>query len=140
MKGLYTLFVFFILFLAGCKKEIDLPDPSLIRIFGEWRWISTLKEDTLLIIPATLGYEQTLEFQKNGVFKRYKNGKKEDRGRYQIKNELSFNGSEYFIIHFKNSTNSNLTNYPSRVFFITDDSLRLDENLINGDSHLFVRK
>jgi hypothetical protein len=139
MKGLYIYLIFFILSLTGCKKEIDLPDPSLKRIFGEWRWIYTQTVNDL-ITPQGAGYEQTMEFQKNGVFKRYKDGNKQDRGRYEIKYELSYNGNEYYIIHFRNSTNSDFTHFPSRVSFLTDDTLKLDEDLIDGDTHIFVRK
>jgi hypothetical protein len=139
MKERWILMVCFILLLAGCRKQIDLPDPSLENIFGEWQWILT-EETTATVTPATVGYNQSFEFKKNGVYKRYRDGSQKDRGRYEIKSEISINSGTYNIIHFKHSTYSDFTDAPSRVSFMGNDTLRLEEERIEGHTHLFVRK
>ena len=127
------------LFLTACKKEIDLPDPSLKNIFGKWEWVET-QEVNNLISPSTVGYHQSFEFQRNGVFRRYRGGNQKDRGRFEIKSEISILSGYYYIIHFKNATYSDFTDSPSRVSFVGTDTLKLGEERVDGSTHVFVRK
>jgi hypothetical protein len=127
------------LFLTGCKKEIDLPDPSLESIFGKWEWLETDEANGNIISPASLGCSQAFEFQRNGVFRRYRNGTQKDRGRFYIKQELSILNITAYIIHFNNATYSDFTDSPSRVSF-SGDTLKLAEERVNGSTHIFLRK
>jgi hypothetical protein len=126
-------------FLTGCKKEIDLPDSSLKSIFGKWEWLETDEANANIISPASAGYNQSFEFQKNGVFRRYRNGDQKDRGKYYINQELSILNVGAYIIHFKNATYSDFTDSPSRVS-IVGDTLKLAEERVDGSTHVFLRK
>lgn len=77
MKNALLLLLSLMIF-SSCRKEIIVPEDSFRDLFGEWRWIeSSGGLGGGGMTPASAGYNLTLEYTDDGVFRLFKDGKKE---------------------------------------------------------------
>ncbi|NTW33356.1 MAG: hypothetical protein HGB12_12165 [Bacteroidetes bacterium] len=79
-------------FVTTCRKDISVPNTDLEKLFGTWDWVQTCGGFAgQTTTPTTSGYSQTVEFNKNGIWKIYKDGKQIDK--------LKFTFIEVFSVH-----------------------------------------
>ncbi len=88
------------LFLITCKKDTPVPNQSLDKLFGTWTWVqSTGGIGGETTTPATEGYTKKVEFDKNGIYKWFKNSKQQDRMKFTLCEGSSIHttGTAYLI-------------------------------------------
>lgn len=64
---------FVLLLLFACKKKTDFPSKDLENIIGEWEWEEASGGFAgVTVTPASEGYTESLLFQQNGEFVKYR--------------------------------------------------------------------
>ncbi len=141
MKPIYLLFL---LVLFSCKKDMVLPESSLSTIFGKWNWVSSSGGFAgLVVTPKTVGFEKSLEFNKDGTFKLFENQEKVGRGTYRFaKRHSNFsNDSAFILIMAYHSLNNEPTNaMPMVVQFPLEKTLFLIEECSDCFSHVYKKE
>jgi hypothetical protein len=62
-----------ILLLVGCNKSTDFPNKALEKIIGEWEWEEASGGFAgITVTPASEGYTESLLFQNNGEYIKYR--------------------------------------------------------------------
>lgn len=91
------------LFLTACRKDISLPSQDLEKLFGTWNWVqSSGGFGGQTTSSATAGYSQTIEFNKNGIYKWYKDGKLQDKMKFTVTEGSSiYTTGTAFLIKYK---------------------------------------
>ncbi len=138
--SLYFVGLCILILLTNCRKDIDLPDPSLSKLFGSWEWLgSSGGFSGGSKTPASEGYNETLEFNSNGIYKSYRNGKKEDKWKIEIVADNDRPGN--FIIKYSGTGVFNRgIQRKQEVSFRGNDTLYLDDGCCDRYGHLYVRK
>ncbi len=86
MRSISVFTLLFILFLfSGCRKEIDVPNTEMDKLFGKWDWYETSGGmDGMTFTPYSQGYILRVEFTKKGIYKSYKNNAQNGRAKYDL--------------------------------------------------------
>src|SRR4051812_32598860 len=80
--------------LTTCRKDISLPDPELEKLFGNWSWVQSCGGFAgQTATPATVGCTRSLEFNKNGIYKCYVNGKQHEKLKFSLTEGVSIYNS-----------------------------------------------
>lgn len=131
-------------FLSACRKAISVPAPELEKLFGSWVWVRTTGGVFLDTTTAAAGYTKTVVFNRNGICKRYKNGKQTDKLKFSLsaKNDASDSSVTYFINYKNIELFDGFKTTPSSqfVYFLGQDSLVLLEDCDDGQNYLYVRE
>lgn len=120
-----------VLFLSSlaCKKT-KFPNTESKQIIGNWRYINKITGNST---PSMLD-NYDLEFTDRSKFKYYKNNKKASSTKYELVVRNSIYGTEFSNqIKFSNSDN-----YMS--FKISNDTLYLNDEILNGNKYIYFRK
>lgn len=141
MKSKILSIVLIIVLLISCKK-IDVPNPEMQNLFGEWEWIGSGGGEAFqLLTPESEGYDKVLKLTDNGIYKLYKNNLRIEKNRYKIKKNTSmvFRDLEYQITFQQSIINKK---NPSELIiqFRGNDTLILYEDGFDAMSHEYVRK
>lgn len=148
MKKHHKLFVLVLLavclLFSSCRKDISLPDPSLSKLFGNWEWVQTSGGFAgEIITPQSGGDTWSVEFNSNGIFKHYKNGKKVDKQKYTLSAGTSMltNATAWFI-NYENASILDKTgpHLPQTFRFGGQDSLFISDEAFDGYNYVYVRK
>ena len=144
MKLSFTLLpLCFILLARTCGKEIQLSNPELKKLLGRWEWIETSGGFAgKIITPVKAGYTDEIEFNKEGIFQEFKNGKLQDKKRFSITKEKSnLIGDSAYIIAFDSMDSSFVRAIQKQsVSFKGSDTLLLNEECFDCFSSLWIRK
>ncbi len=140
------LFILLILAIiaTNCRKEIIVPDPELENLFGNWEWIQTSGGiGGITFTPATEGYTIELEFNKNGIYKSFKDGKKTEKRKFYLTEGQSILSSEtaYIIEYDKTglfNCNTHIVN--QSVEFAGQDTLYLHDECWDCYGYIYVKK
>lgn len=132
-------------FLSACRKAISVPAPELEKLFGSWVWVRTTGGAFLdTITTADVSYTKTVVFNRNGICKRYKNGKQTDKLKFSLsaKNDASGSGVIYFISYKNVELFDAYKTTPVSQFvdFLGQDTLVLLEDCDDGQNYLYVRE
>ena len=132
------------LFTACKKKEISLPDPSLEKLFGRWEWVESggglAYHQTS---PSTTGCSITIEFERNGIYKEYKNGKHQNRMKFYLsKGSSIYSSVESNLIKYNDTgiLDKNNTPITESIQFAGQDTLYLNQECFDCFGHVYVRK
>ena len=86
-KAVLFLSILFFSFLSISYIEgISVPQPEFEHLFGKWKWIESsggFAGQTLS--PSTEHYEKRIEYLRKGIYKVYKNDKKESQTKFKFK-------------------------------------------------------
>ncbi len=148
MKTKKTFWTFtivtFSLFLTTCRKDISLPSPDLEKLFGSWEWVqSSGGFGGQTTTPISAGYSHTVEFNKNGIYKWYKDGKLQDKMKFTATEGSSiYTTGTAFLIKYKDTGLFDKNENPTtqRVTFGGQDTLFLSDECYDCYGHIYIRK
>jgi hypothetical protein len=90
--------------MTTCRKDISIPNQELDKLFCSWEWVETNAYGSFgpIANPASEGYSRTIEFDRNGIYRSYKDGKKDEKYKFTISEGTSnyIIGTAY-IINYK---------------------------------------
>jgi hypothetical protein len=133
----------FILLAQQCNQEITLPNPELKKIFGRWEWVESSGGFMgKVITPAKAGYTEEIEFLKDGIFLKFKNGNVIDKNKFSISEGKSiFKAESSYIISFSPVDSSGPSSMQKQsLSFAGNDTLFLSEECYDCFSHVYLRK
>lgn len=132
------------IFLTNCRKDISIPAPECEKLFGTWEWVESSGGISGNIrTPTSDGYTITREFNKNGIYKWYKNGKRQDKMEFSITESSSaFTTKPVFSISYKDIGLFDKKDAPppSLVEFIGQDTLFFRGDCPDCLSSVYIRK
>jgi len=122
----------------SCKKnDIDVPDPDLKALFDTWNLVQKsggFSGGTET--PATMGYQLSVKFDKDGHVYRYKDGAFESQDKFEFVYQDAAhvpNGTHYTLKYEQSPL--------SQWVYIHKDTLYLDDAFCNDCySYIYVRK
>ena len=77
MKITLIVICFTSLVLTSCKKDIIVPVSDFNNLFGTWNWVQSSGGFGGQVINSnTENYSMSVEYNENGVYKKFKDGKK----------------------------------------------------------------
>jgi hypothetical protein len=130
--------------LTTCRKDISLPNQDLEKLFGSWNWVQSSGGFAgQTTTPATVGYTKSLEFNKNGIYKSYKNEKQQEKFKFSLTEgtSISSTGTAYLIeykdlgfFHKKTTSMSQQS-----VWFGGQDTLFLNDEAFDGFFNVYTR-
>jgi hypothetical protein len=127
-----------------CRKDISVPSTDLDKLFGTWNWIQSSGGFAGQInSPATSGYSQTIEFNKNGIYKIYKDGKQKDKMKFTLTNGTSiYNTGTAYLIKYKDIGlfDKNDHSVTQSVKFGGQDTLFLNDECYDCYGHIYIRQ
>lgn len=131
-------------FLTTCKKNISLPSPELEKLFGSWEWVqSSGGFGGQTTTPTSSGDSQTVEFNKNGIYKWYKGDKLQHKMKFSVTEYQSvYTTSPSFVIKYKDTRLFVNKDFPitQTVTFGGQDSLFLNDECNDCYNHIYIRK
>jgi hypothetical protein len=129
------------LFLTTCRKDISVPNPDLEKLFGTWDWVGTYCGWSGASSPATVGYSQTVEFNKNGIYKMYHDGKQTDKRKFTLTEGSSiYTSGTAYLINYKDTKLFKKKNYTTQsVTFAGQDTLFLNDEAYDGCGDTYVK-
>lgn len=134
------------MFLTTCKKDISLPSQDLEKLFGTWEWVNSSGGWAgRTTTPSSEGYSQKIEFNKNGIYKSYRNDKVESKMDFTIKEgKTIYSSGTAYLIEYKNKKlfekENAITNITQSVRFIGQDTLCLADEAYDGFGSTYVRR
>lgn len=132
--------------LTSCKKEkISLEDTTMQEIFGSWEWVSSIGGFAgFNNSPSSVGYSKTIEFDKYGICKIYKNKRRIQKLKFTLQKEyVNFNTymADFFINYTDQKTFGKDKALPLHAADIAgSDTLWLYDIGNDGFTHMYVRK
>lgn len=137
LKPLLLVFAFAVVFVA-CDKDDSDPVPALPYedVFGSWDWISTTNNETEeTILADSVDYSQALAVTSSGKYTWTQADSVLFESDYTVKVDTTTSGEDLFVFQFTDTT------MVDQSFYLKGkDTLYLDEECENCDSHIFVRK
>ncbi len=128
-KTTNLLKLFFILLLIctgiiACRKDIDTPSPTTEKVIGKWTWVSSSGAGNTAITPQSAGYELEREYEANGVYKLFKDGKKEEKFIFEFieATTINFEAPQY-ILKYRNSGLNKKEKFRENFYFQGNDTL-----------------
>jgi hypothetical protein len=137
-----TIFLTIIFCSTGCRKDITVPDPNFKLLFGSWEWIESSGGYVVHTInPGTEGYTMTVEYEENGTYRSFKNGKKESKTRFEFEEGRSiYSGAVEYLIRYKTGTFNNKAAGVNSFRISGQDSLFLRDECYDCYEHIYIRK
>src|SRR5215813_9456583 len=136
MKRFLGIAVIGLIFLSNtCKKEMELPDPELKKIFGKWEWVESSGGFAgKITTPLKAGYNMRIEFGKEGTCQKFKNDS------LIAKKPFSFSQKESIQTHKPAWVISlDESSIPMAVSFSGNDTLMLNEQVHDGYQNVYTR-
>lgn len=134
--------VILLLTLSNCRKDIDVPDPSLEKCFGDWEWIATTDGFSGQIrTPQTEGYTKWVNFSKKGIKTSYVNDKKDAREKFHFDYGFShFSSNDVYMIQIESKGINKKEQLPESITFFGNDTLQLQVECLDCPTYRYVRK
>ncbi len=131
-------------FMTTCRKDISVPNQDLDKLFTTWNWVqSTGGFAGQVTSPATTGYSQTIEFGRDGIYKRYKNGKLLDKFKFTLSEGTSiFSTGSAFLIKYEQTGIFSSNDSPmisQSIKFSGQDTLFLNDEVYDGYSNIYTK-
>ena len=145
MKTTNLLFTIILLFISilfsSCRKELDVPNKDFKKLYGTWEWTGSFGGIfPHNISPETEGYTKTIVFDKNGNYKSYKNGKKEEKHKFSFSYESTiYSSQKRHMIVYKNNKGDKI-GLKQSFDFLGSNKLGLSDECYDCMSHTYVRK
>lgn len=132
-------------FSSGCRKEIDVPNAEMSKLFGEWDWFEKSGGmDGATYTPANQGYIMRVEFSDKGIYKRYLNNSQNAKAKFDLSEGTSIFGNvPAYIITYHDNTGflgtEEVSTHQSFKFWGSDTLILIDESY-DGYNHYYVKK
>lgn len=139
-QRLLILFLLCLIF-NSCRKDISVPKTEFKKLFGHWQWIESSGGFSGGIeSPVTAGYTIEIEFNENGIYKKYKNGEKINKMTFEfIEGESIFSSGKSFMIHYDGFLFKKEATADS-FKFSGEDTLYLMNECYDCYTEMYVRK
>lgn len=137
--------LFFFIFLVNCNKDVSVPNEYLEKLFGSWTWMQSSGGFTggQTTTPMTEGYSQDVEFNRNGIYKLYQDGKQKEKMKFSLTEEPSNNSTGIkYIIKYDDAgiiTQNKLVDTQS-ILFEGEDTLFLNDQCVDCYGHTYIRQ
>ena len=130
------------LLLTTCRKDISVPNPDLERLFGKWEWVQSYCGWSGPSSPATTGYSQTVEFNKNGIYKMYQDGKQKEKRKFTLTegNSIYTSGTAYLIEYTDTDLIKKQDYLTQSLTFRGQDTLCLNDEAYDACGYIYVRQ
>lgn len=131
-----TLLVLPIILIAICCfscKKFNAPNEDAKKLFGEWNYISStggIANDGAI----NLTEDHSMEFTSKGLYRLKKDGKELQKSKYRFEVGKDVDGTEKTAIYYQINTSK------IQTFTISNDTLYLEDKLMDGYSYVLVRK
>jgi len=121
-----------VLILPGCKKT---DDSSYSMISNMWEWIeSSGGIGGVVQTPQSQGYTQSIDFDEQGIYTKYRDNSVVKSGTYTIiRAESELDGNVYDMVVFDDGTQ------PQAITLVTDNDLILREECYDCFTHVYRR-
>lgn len=128
--------------LTSCRKDILVPDTNFKNLFGRWTWIeSSGGFSGHTINPNTENYSLTAEYKSNGVYKKFKDGKKITKQTFSFQeSESIYSVNEEYLIEYSEGRLSKKLVIPHSFEFIGPDTLILKDECYDCYIHIYVKE
>ncbi len=116
----------------GCKKSDSSP---YSMIYHKWEWVESIGGlGGWVRTPESEGYTQSIEFDENGFYTKYKNNVVDRRGTYTIiRAESQLDQKEYDMVVFDDGSPT------QAIMILTDNQLTLREECFDCFTHTYRR-
>jgi hypothetical protein len=124
-----------VLFYPGCKKSEASESPGYRQLYYTWEWVqSSGGIGGVLMNPASEGYTQSINFEENGSYTRYRNSLVFSSGTYTITRAVSMlDNVEYDMVVFDDGSP------PQAITRLSDNELTLREDCNDCFTHSYRR-
>jgi hypothetical protein len=135
------LSLFFVV--TSCRKDISVPNPELEKLFTTWDWVkSTGGISGAGETPESTGCSIQIEYNKNGIFKLYKDNVQASKFKFTLSEGPSLYGSETVYIITYDNLKESLESSPGpndEIEFRGKDTLILNDQAADGYKGFYVR-
>lgn len=121
---------------SACEKDNPVPALPYEDVFGQWEWLYTALADSEEVILAdSVDYTQTLEITQSGEYIWSKADSTIFESAFEVVQDTTAAGNEEFIFQFDDNS------WEDQTFYVKNkDTLLLNEDCAECDSHVFIRK
>jgi hypothetical protein len=116
----------------GCKKS---ENSQLSQLYHTWEWVRSIGGiGGVVMNPASEGYTQSIDFEENGSYTKYRNNLVVRRGTFTITSAVSvLDQQEYDMVVFDDGSPT------QAITRLTDRELTLREECIDCLTHSYRR-
>ncbi|MFH0895819.1 MAG: hypothetical protein V2A54_15395 [Bacteroidota bacterium] len=145
MNHRYKIFLFLLIAVsfAACRKDVDVPDPSLEKLFGKWQLVGSCGG----IGGASFfgNTEYWIELNRNGIFKGYDGNTLEEKREFNISIGHSiYTTNDAYLIKYHTTKfihrKYHLEKISQSIEFFGEDTLWLLDEAYDAYSYCYVRK
>ena len=128
----WVVVIFGILISPGCKKSESL---EFSQLYYTWEWVrSNGGIGGVVMTPDSEGYTQSVKFEENGTYTRYRNDTIVSSGTYTITRAQSLlDQQEYDMVTFDDGSPS------QAITMLSDNALTLREDCFDCFTHVYLR-
>jgi len=121
-----------VLFFPGCKKS---GSSEYSQLYHPWEWVrSSGGIAGVIMTPASEGYTQSIDFEENGTYTKYRNNLVVSSGTFTISSAVSMlDQQEYDMVVFDDGSP------PQAITNISDNGLTLREDCTDCFTHTYQR-
>lgn len=129
---MWVVVILGVLFYPGCKKS---ESSEYSQLYYNWEWVqSSGGIGGVVMNPASEGYTQSIDFEENGSYTKYRNDLVVSSGTYTITRAVSMlDSEEYDMVVFDDGTPS------QAITMIGDNELTLREECFDCFTHIYRR-
>jgi hypothetical protein len=116
----------------GCKKS---ESSQLRQLYYTWEWVQSIGGiGGVIMNPASEGYTQSIDFEENGSYTKYRNNLVVRRGTFTINSAISaLDQQEYDMVMFDDGSPT------QAITRLTDHELTLREECLDCLTHSYRR-
>lgn len=134
MKTINFLLIFSIAFVvAACQKNEGRNNSSII---GSWEWAQSSGGIAgVVYTPETQGYSQTIEFNANDIYKRYRDGQLQEETHYTLLQDTSIlSNTVVDMVQYEDDIRQSFS------FSSNGDTLFLKDDVFDGFDYIYIRR
>lgn len=134
MKTINFLLIFSIAFVvAACQKNESRNNSSII---GSWEWAQSSGGIAgVVYTPETQGYSQTIEFNANDIYKRYRDGQLQEETHYTLLQDTSIlSNTVVDMVQYEDDIRQSFS------FSSNGDTLFLKDDVFDGFDYIYIRR
>lgn len=127
---------------SACRKDIKTPGDQSVNVFGSWLWVSSFSgAGGVSQTPTSTGESVELEYESNGVFKEFRDGKKTEKLIFEFIEGTSINFQlSGYVIKYRNSGLNRKEKFREEFGMIGADTLLLKRDCSGCFTRMFVRQ
>jgi hypothetical protein len=104
---IFIITVFVFAGFVSCRKDIETPSVETSQVFGKWKWVASTGGGNASITPQSAGYDLEREYEANGVYKLFKDRKREEKLIFEFieGTTINFESPQYLLKYRRSGLN-----------------------------------